>query len=195
MARADNRYSVFVGTAKIILPILGLGLLSTLFLLPDSRDDTPIPYSEVELNEIIEGQRIAEPDFQTMTENGSTVSIVADSARPDILNPDVFRGKEVIGQMVTPEGDVIDVRSAEGSFDRSVSVLTLTGGLRAAHSSGFVMAAPGGRADLDANTAETEGSTLVTGPEIKLTAGKATIDGTSEVVVFSDGVKLIYTPE
>jgi lipopolysaccharide export system protein LptC len=195
MARADNRYSVFVGTAKIILPILGLGLLSTLFLLPDSRDDTPIPYSEVELNEIIEGQRIAEPDFQTVTENGSTVSIVADSARPDILNPDVFRGKEVIGQMITPEGDVIDVRSAEGSFDRSVSALTLTGGLRAAHSNGFVMAAPGGRANLDANTAETDGSTLVTGPEIKLTAGKATIDGTSEVVVFSEGVKLIYTPE
>ena len=45
MPRVDNRYSVFVGTAKIVLPILGLGVLSTLFLLPDSRDDTPIPYS------------------------------------------------------------------------------------------------------------------------------------------------------
>ena len=97
--------------------------------------------------------------------------------------------------MVTPDGDIIDVRSAEGTFDRAESKLILTGGLRAAHSNGFVLAAPGGSADLDANTAETDGSTLITGPEIKLTAGKANIDGTTEVVVFSQGVKLIYTPE
>ena len=33
MPRADNRYSQFVTAAKIILPLAGLGLLSSLFLM------------------------------------------------------------------------------------------------------------------------------------------------------------------
>lgn len=195
MSRAGDFYSSFVTLAKIALPLLALALLSTLFLLArQDSDGTDIPYSDVELQDIVEGQRIAQPDFQSVLSDGSEINMVAESARPDILKPSVFHATEIVGEIVAPDGEVIAWQSAEGVFDSSENTLALQGGLRIRHSSGFELTAPGADADLEGRRAVTTGASLITGPDLWLKADKAEGTQSPEVVVFTGNVKLIYTP-
>ena len=68
MASADNFHSQLVGWSKIILPICGIGLLSTLFLFArSSTDETGIPFAEIET--LAREQRISAPQFSGLADD------------------------------------------------------------------------------------------------------------------------------
>ena len=200
MPRADNRYSQFVMAAKIILPLLALGLLSSLFLLSGAPDgEQTIPFSEIELEEIVEGQRILRPRYQTVLDNGARARFTAESARPDLSNPDRFMASEITGQIVQLDGVQIDIRGAEGVMDNPRGMLRLEGGVRLSRTDGFTLSAEGAEVQLDGQWAETTSDVIVLGPGLTLSAGRAVMkpddkSGAREVV-FTDGVKLVYTPQ
>jgi lipopolysaccharide export system protein LptC len=198
MPRADNRYSQFVMAAKIILPLLALGLLSSLFLLSGAPDgEQTIPFSEMELEEIVEGQRILRPRYQTVLDSGATARFTAESARPDLRNPDRFMASEITGQIVQPDGIQIDFRGAEGVMDNASRTLRIDGGLRLSRTDGFTLSARGAEVALDGQWAETTSDVIVLGPGLTLSAGRAVMrpdaDSGAREVVFTDGVKLVYT--
>lgn len=199
MPRSDNLYSRFVSLAKITLPILGLALLSSLFLFSNSSDiEESIPYSEVELEEIVEGQLIATPVFQSVLSNGDSLTVTAQSARPDLLNPSRFYAKEIEAELSQPDGSVIELRGAEGTLDNDEDVAEVSGGIRLSHSEGYVLTSSGLRAKTKEYFAETTGPILLQGSGFVLNADHAEIrrrDGNGEVVVFTGGVKLIYEPK
>lgn len=200
MPRADNRYSQFVTAAKIILPLAGLGLLSSLFLISGAGDtQQEIPYSDVELEEIVEGQRIFQPRYQTVLDDGSEVELLAESARPLLTSPDKFLASEISGKVFTPDGLQVDIRAARGVVDNAAETVRIEGGLRVSRTDGFVLSSEGAEARLDGQTAQSNGDVIVLGPGITLNAGAAAYQrdpqsGAAQLL-FTQGVKLVYTPQ
>jgi len=200
MPRADNRYSQFVTAAKIILPLLALGLLSSLFLISNAPEgELTIPFSDMELEEIVEGQRILRPRYRTVLDSGATARFTAESARPDPDDPDRFLAEEITGRVMQTDGVQIDIRGAAGAMDNAARMVQITGGLRLSRTDGYTLSTEGAEASLDGQRGETTGEVIVLGPGITLTAGKAQLvpdpaTGARQVV-FTDGVKLVYTAQ
>ncbi len=199
MPRADNAYSQFVALAKIVLPVVGLGLLSSLFLLSNENSEGgDLPFSEVELEEIVETQSVFGPRYNTVLDNGASVTLNARTARPVLTSPGEYRAFDLTGQMTTVSGEVITLEGGAAHISQDTKIATIEDGLRIVHSDGYVLTARGGASSFDGLRAQSEGDVVITGEDIVIAAERAEITADPEteaqVIVFSGGVRVLYTP-
>lgn len=199
MLRAENRYTRFVTLAKIVLPLIAVALLSSLFLVARAPDTTTeIPYSESELAEIIRGERVQAPEYRGVLKTGAAIALDADSARPDPDSPDRTLAQVIRMTLLDESGEQIVINAGEGALDAAEERAIGGQGLQITHSDGFVMKSWSGWALLDGTRAETDGAVTVTMDKIDLAAGRMIFrqnpDGSDQLLVFTDGVKLVYGP-
>lgn len=197
MATADDTYSRVVGWAKIILPLCGLALLSTLFLLARNPSETAsIPFAEIE--QLAREQRMGAPRFSGLTEDGATVVITARSVRPDLTRPDAALVDTPRLEMQNPDGVTTTIAAPRGEISGRGRIAHFTGLVRVDMSTGYQMETDGMTAALDTGVLTTDGQLEIHGDFGRLTAGKAefttTKDGAGQRMVFTDGVKLVYAP-
>lgn len=195
MALADNGYSRFVQFAKIALPLLALGLLSTMFLFSRSVDiEDAIPMVDVDPQEIAREQRLAAPKFSGVTSDGSTITVTAETARPDLTDPKRLMAQNVAADIVTPTGTRYIVLSDDAVYDGNKSSLELVGSVRINTSTGYQLTTDILIANLAKTALSTQGMVEGSGPGGTLEAGRMelrAVDG-KQVLVFKDGVKLVY---
>lgn len=194
MTAHDNAYSQFVGAAKVILPLVALGLLSTLFLI--ARNDgatTDIPFAEIEA--IARDQRITAPSFAGIGRNGAVMSVRADEIRPRPEAPDAFDATGLSARIEMPSGRDIEMSAEAGELDGANRVARLTGLARMSTSDGYSMETTGLEADLTAGIVRSLGPLEVHAPFGEVTAAHLTVGETPETMVFSGGVRLLYQPE
>ena len=73
-----DSYSAFVVWVKTLLPIIALGMLSTIFLFSGKVDVTQsLPYAKFNIAEIIREQRITKPYFSGVSNNGTEIVLSA----------------------------------------------------------------------------------------------------------------------
>jgi lipopolysaccharide export system protein LptC len=194
---ADNRYSRFVGTAKIVFPLLALGFLSTIFLFSRTLDPSAaIPFSDIDIEKIAKEQRLASPKFSGVTSDGSAISVQAESARPDLLNPRRLSATKVTASIKTLGKDVYDIRADSARFDGTNDDLSLMGNVVITSSSGYALRTESLVANLETTGFVAESDIEGTAPTGTITAGRMELvvkDG-SQVLLFTNGVKLIYEP-
>jgi lipopolysaccharide export system protein LptC len=198
MADTDNRYSIFIGWAKIILPLAALGLLSTIFLFSRQSDQGEgIPFSEIAA--IANEPRISNPTFAGLADDGSVVSLRAAEIRPDPDQPDSFGVTGVRLSVTATDGSEVQVSAGAGHIDGAGRVARFTDLVRLTSSTGYAMETTGARADLRSGTVETEGPLAVQAPFGRLDAGRLVIaadpDGQGTRLLFQDGVRLLYEPQ
>ncbi|MCV2882037.1 hypothetical protein [Actibacterium sp. XHP0104] len=201
MASYDNSYSRFIAWAKVILPLAALALLSTLFLFSRTLDPTAaIPYAQVDVEELAREQSVSSAEYAGVTEDGAAISISA--ARVDPSNadrPDTL-ARDMTARLEFPDGSYAVIRAPQGQVDARASVATLGGGVEMDSSTGYHITAPQIDTALDRTEVQADGPVDATGPAGTLTAGQMQIttqttdDGDSHVLVFNQGVKLIYQP-
>ncbi len=194
---ADNRYSRFVGAAKIVFPLLALGFLSTIFLFSRTLDPSAaIPFSNIDIEQIAKEQRLASPKFSGVTSDGSAISVEAESARPDLLNPRRLSATKVTAQIKTLADDIYNVRSDTARFDGTSDDLSLSGNVVITSSSGYTLSTESLVANLETTGFLAETEIKGTAPKGTITAGRMELvvrDG-AQVLLFTNGVKLIYEP-
>lgn len=198
MADSDNRYSIFIGWAKIILPLAALGLLSTIFLFSRQSDQGEgIPFSEIAA--IANEPRISNPTFAGLADDGSVVSLRAAEIRPDPDLPDSFGITGVRLSVTAADGSEVQVSAGAGLIDGAGRIARFTDLVRLTSSTGYAMETTGARADLRSGTVETEGPLAVQAPFGRLDAGRLVIaadpDGQGTRLLFQDGVRLLYEPQ
>ena len=87
----DDGYSALVAWLKTLLPIVALGLLSTIFLFSGKVDVTQsLPYAEHNVAEIIREQRITRPYFTGIASNGTEIALSAAYASPQVENAHIL---------------------------------------------------------------------------------------------------------
>lgn len=201
MAKYDNRYSRFVAWTKIILPLIALALLSTMFLLSRKVDQSDIiPFSTVDVDQIAQEQRIGAPRYSGVTLDGAAVSVGADTAKPDPDNAQIVTGTGMTAKIQTNEGVEFDLKAMNGIIDTSIEQITLQGDVELLTSTGYTIQTDGITARLGAGSLTSNSPISAKGPLGTLDAGSmslTTIPGTDGeyVLVFKDGVKLVYDPK
>ena len=198
MAIADNRYSRFVQLAKIVFPIVALGLLSTLFLFSRNLDPSQaIPFADVDVEEIAREQRLASPKFSGMTSDGSEVSLVAQSASPDPENPRRLSADLVDATIKTRQGLVIEIDANRALFDGSSDLLDLRGDVRVRTSTGYSLATERLKTNIENTDVTSPGPVEGEGPDGTISADSMSLTtrGDGQVLVFKGDVKLVYTPQ
>ncbi|MGI3169649.1 hypothetical protein ACRARG_10875 [Pseudooceanicola sp. C21-150M6] len=200
MAFANDGYSRLIQWLKILLPIAALALLSTVFLLSRTNDATEtLPYADIETgpNGLVE--RILEPSFAGSTEDGDLISFRADVARPTGEGIGNLEAENVVADIELRAGNSISFTADLAMVDQPSAEARLRGDVRITSSVGYQVETEELRTGLDSIRASTEGEIRGTGPvgtfragQMLLTAGD---DGGDVQMVFTNGVKLVYTPQ
>jgi len=198
LATDPNFHSWAVGWLKIILPMSALALLSTLFLFArnPANQSQDIPLAQIE--QIAEDQRITAPQFSGVADDGSIIVIRAKDAKPETGNSDTLFVDSLTIDLDAPDGTHLSVTSGTSIIDGAAQTARLEGLSRVTTSSGYTMETNGLSADLKTGEITSDGRLAVMTPFGELTAGKvrflASPTGLGQQMVFSDGVRLLYTP-
>jgi len=204
LAGYNDTHSRLVAWLKVVLPLVALGILSTLFLVSQRNDpERAIPYSEVEVAAILREQRIDSPDYSGVTSDGTAITLAADSARPD--SPDRVSATVMRARLETPDGGVLSITAGAGVLDTGRARADMSDGVKIVSSTGYIVETNDLSADLNTTDVQTGGQIVATGPLGRLSAGQMQLrlseqpgkaaDGPSYVLVFKQGVRLIYQPQ
>lgn len=198
MSRLTDSRTRVVTWLKLVLPLVALGLLSTLFLLARTTDpDLAIQYSEVDVAELSRDQQVTAPAYAGMTRDGGSVSITATVVRPQDGNPDELAAQAVTGRIVLPAGTSADMTAPSAEVDTGTDFATFMGGVTMVSSDGHNLATETLRAALGVTEIVAETPVRVVGPAGTLDAASMRItqdEAGGYVAVFNGGVRLVYDP-
>lgn len=201
MAVHDNTYSRIVAWAKVLLPVLALVLLSVMFLIARTIDPTEaLSYADVDVDALIADPRITRPSFSGVTDDGAAITFTAETARPDPDQQEDFTASGLKARIETPDGGLITIGAASAFLDGSESLLALSGGVLVTTSSDYRIESDRLTSRLDATWVASDGPVTAWAPAGQIKAGRVEISrreagNQSYLLVFKDGVKLIYEPE
>ncbi|WP_299026476.1 hypothetical protein [uncultured Sulfitobacter sp.] len=194
-----DRYSRTIAWLKVAFPLAALALLSTLFLLSRAMEtETAIPFADKEVQDRLRDQQITGPFFSGTTSRGDQISFSAEKLVTLQDRVGTNRAEEVAASIRTSKGATFDLRADVVELDIAANSAQLSGNVQMVTSSGY---------SITTQRLETQVSTLditapeqvaATGPLGRLDAGNMRIftpkDADAAQMVFSSGVKMVYTP-
>lgn len=201
MARHDNTYSRVIAWMKLLLPLAALGVLSTLFLVARTVDPTrALSNADVDVEGLARELRIGSPDYAGVTKDGSAIRLRAESARPDLEKKGEMTAHIVRGVLETRAGARYEMSALSATIDGPGGRLVLDGDVVVHSSSGYEIHTEGLAASMNETRLQSLGPVIAKGPPGTVHAGgmvlRATTGGDKGyVLVFNDGVKLIYDPK
>lgn len=198
MARFDNAHSRFVAWAKIVAPLLALAILSTLFLVARPVDpEATLPFSEREIDEMLQGERLSAPAYAGVTEDGTALTVGADVAQPD---PDIagrMSAKGLSARLDLPEAGWLTVAAGTGIIDQGEGLARFEGGVRLLTETGYDVRTQAVTAALDRTWLTSDDDATALGPPGRIEAGRVKLTQSPAgryLIEFTDGVRLLYTP-
>jgi len=194
---APNTYSRVVAWTKVILPLMALGLLSTLFLFSRTPDpERAIPFAEVDVEELAREQRLGNPRIAGTLPDGREVIFTADRAAPSLTSPDRITATGVEARVDLSPESILLIGAGEAVFDLRGESADLTGAVELTTSDGYRMVTELLHFDLADSVIEAPGEVRLTGQGMDLTAGAMRLSSTEggDVALFNGGVRVLYDP-
>ena len=192
-----DRYSQMVMWLKVALPLIALGILSTLFLVSRAVDTpTAIPFADTEVQERLTNQQVTGPFFSGMSANGDEISFVAETLTTPNGRTGANRAETVDVRVDYANGLQLLVTADWADIDVGKDTSELTGDVVVTASNGYVI-----RSDLlNMRMTQMEMTSpdriTATTPVGDLEAGAmhlTTPDGAAgSQLLFTGGVKLLY---
>lgn len=191
----SNRHTRWVALLKVILPLIALGILSTVFLLSgEGEESTATPFSQMEIDEIAREGRISNPTYSGIARDGSVVTLSARLVRQDAET--ATEADSTIASVEPPDGGRYDLSADAAEIEQGVRRARLTGDVSVRTETGYRLRSD--RIDVDLETAEiiSPGPVNGQGPAVDLDAGamRLGLENQSRVLSFTDGVRLVYDP-
>lgn len=184
--------------AKIIFPLVALGLLSTMFLFSRTVDPSDaIPFAEIDVEMIAREQKLTSPRFSGTTSDGSAVIVDAESAVPDLTNSRRLSIQKVVARIESLSGPSYGIIADTALYDGNDDLLDMEGNVQLSTSTGYRLETDKLVANLAVTGVDAPGAVSGRGPAGRLQAGSMTLstNGNTQVLVFKNGVKLIYDPK
>lgn len=197
VATYDNFHSRMVVWAKVILPLVAVGLLSTLFFLARTVSDPgDIPFAEI--GQLAREQQITAPTFSGLSTDGSIITITAQSAQPQDGNLEKLSVSDPQLDLNATDGTSLTIFAGEGIVDNEASLARLSGLARLETSNGYLMETTELVADLQTGTVNSLGPLAIIAPFGEITAGLVQIElgqnGEGQQMHFTKGVSMLYNP-
>ena len=197
MGWGDNTYSRLVSLMKILMPTVGLGLLSTLFLC--SEGFTPRNGSEIAIGDARRGA--AQPGatnatISGMTPKGSEISLSTETIRPVPGSPGSFSASGISVRLALASGGDVEIAAERGTFDRSDGAASFTGKVGFSADGAYRLESDSLVLRLDPLIVESPGPVRGETPNGRISAGNMRFrrDTAGSELHFADGIKLLYSP-
>lgn len=197
---AGRRYSRAVRAAKLVLPVVALGLLGLLVLLArQAPEGEPLRFVSGELGALAEDQQLGRPRHAAVTDDGGELTITADRFVPDPSRARVTLGRDVAATLAMPDGAVYDITADAGELDEPAMLSTLRDTVVIVSSDGAVMRTDALRMRTDRSYLETLAPVRIDTDTGSLEAERMEVFTTPGAerqtrIVFTGGVRLVYTP-
>ena len=197
MAR-DDLYSKMIVWVKVTLPLIALGLLSTLFLLSSTPDpDAALPYAEVDIDQIAREQRVTEPRFAGVVGEDQEIVLLAETVSAEGGQTDRIYAQAIDGRVDLGMSEIMTVQAALGDIDMARQFATLNDGVTVQTSRGYRMVSDTVLMALDEVRLRAPTPVHVTGPGLDLTADAMEMEEVNgePIVRFTGSVRMLYEPE
>lgn len=187
-----------VRVAKIVLPLIALGILTTLVLLSRSAPQgEPLRFVDEDIRDLASTEQLGRPRYAAVTEDGTEVSI---EARRFVALPDrarVTRGDALTATLETADGTLYDIRADEGQIDERSGLSVLRQNVRIDATGGYTFRTEALRIRTDRTYMESLAPVAADGPEGHLEADRMEVFTTpgQEVrtrAVFTGNVRVVY---
>jgi len=200
MAAGPGFYSRVVVVLKVALPLLALGMLSTLFLIqPDDRIGGDLVFSRGDLAALGSGLRIRDAAFNGTTRGGDAFRFEAEEVVPDAAPPTRAAITALSGGIDFAAGPTVEVRADRGDLDIPTQLLVLTGDVLIETSDGYRMRAERVELDLRAGTMQAGEPVATEGPLGRIDSQTVAVtpaagEGDARRILFGNGVRVVYDP-
>lgn len=197
MAR-DNLYSKAVIWVKITLPLVAIGLLSSLFLLSGAPDpDAALPYAEVDIDQVTREQRVSEPRFAGLLGEGQEIVLTADAVSADTARTDRIQAQSIEGRVDLNLTESFTIQAGFGDFDMSAQMATFTEDVVLQSSMGYRFEGQTLMMALDVINMRAPTPIHVTGPGLDITAETMEMTGPDgeTILRFNGSVRVLYEPQ
>jgi len=194
-----DRYSRNVALLKVAFPLAALALLSTLFLLSRAIEtDTAIPFADKEIQDRLRDQQITGPFFSGSTPDGDQISFSAQRLITVEGRVGTNRAEDVVASLRTARGAAFQLNADAVELDIAADSAQLHGDVLLETSTGYRVNTDRVTALISALDITATDGVKAVGPPGKITAGNMRIftpnPDESTQMLFSGGVKLVYTP-
>lgn len=191
----SNRYSQVVSYVKIVLPIIAIGILSTLFLLSRTPDpERAIPFANVDLEELAREQRLGSPRYAGTTNAGREVVVVAETAAPVDGQLDLISVDTLDARIELDDTRFVDITSLQGVINLETNIADLSTDVEVADSTGYTLDTENLLVNFREFAMSSPTDVVVEGPGFHLEAGSMDLSGAegAQVLIFNGGVKVLY---
>lgn len=200
MALTDVSRSRLIAGLKVVLPLAALLILSMLFIMFNPVDPTrAIPHVGIDIEDIARAPRVRQASYAGMTEDGSALRIRAATLRsdPDATTELVATDLSVV--LEAPDATRTEVHAQYGQLDRAAGMLYMEGNVYLGSATGYQVNAQHLTAALDRSWMASRSPVTALGPAGRLRAGGMVLSrpdpDAGHLLVFTEGVELLYTPE
>ena len=194
----DDGYSALVAWLKTLLPIVALGLLSTIFLFSGRVDVTQsLPYTEHNIAEIVREQRITRPYFTGIASNGTEIALSAAYASPQIENAHILEITDLSVVLRSTSDRMVQVTAGRGALDSATQTAQISTNVHIAALPDFWVRTEALDMNLNQGVISAEGGFQGVTALGAITAGEMHLQMTADdqQIVFLNDVRLVYSPK
>ena len=194
----DDGYSALVAWLKTLLPIVALGLLSTIFLFSGKVDVTQsLPYAEHNIAEIIREQRITRPYFTGIASNGTEIALSAAYASPQVENAHILEITDLSVVLRSTSDRMVQVTAGQGALDSTRQTAQISTDVHIAALPDFWVTTEALDMNFNQGFISAKGGFQGVTALGAITAGEMHLQMTADdqQIVFLNDVRLVYSPK
>ena len=193
-----DSYSAFVVWVKTLLPILALGLLSTIFLFSGKVDVTQsLPYAKLNIAEIVREQRITKPYFSGVSYNDTEITLSAAYASSDTQNADILNITDLSIILTSEHAKTVRITAGLGTLDATKQKVTVSKDVYLTAMPDFWLKTNSLTVDLQQGVATADTMFQSVTALGTINAGNMIVKTITndQQIIFTNGVRLIYYPK
>ena len=193
-----DSYSAFVVWVKTLLPILALGMLSTIFLFSGKVDVTQsLPYAKLNIAEIVREQRITKPYFSGVSYNDTEITLSAAYASSDTQNADILNITDLSIILTSEHAKTVRITAGLGTLDATKQKVTVSKDVYLTAMPDFWLKTNSLTIDLKQGVATADTMFQSVTALGTINAGNMIVKTITndQQIIFTNGVRLIYYPK
>ena len=193
-----DSYSAFVVWQKTLLPIVALGMLSTIFLFSGRVDVTQsLPYAKLNIAEIVREQRITKPYFSGVSYNDTEITLSAAYASSDTQNADILNITDLSIILTSEHAKTVRITAGLGTLDATKQKVTVSKDVYLTAMPDFWLKTNSLTIDLKQGVATADTMFQSVTALGTINAGNMIVKTITndQQIIFTNGVRLIYYPK
>jgi lipopolysaccharide export system protein LptC len=174
-----NRYTKFVSSMKLALPLIAAGIVLILMIWPSTQPSVPPPRTATAMDSTMQA-----PTYAARDDKGQPFKVEADNAKQHGSAPNVMDLANPKGKIDLEGGSSIEGDASGAQYDQNKGRLNINGNLTLRHSSGAIFETQKAQVDMNAKTASGDAPVKVTGGFGEVNAAGFELQNEGKVVIF-----------